>query len=371
MNWSAVRAFITLATLVLGAALIFSSCLVLAKSPSASINIHLDPSSDGYLRLIYAFMLGGASIMGVDIFLELAATQELYVVFKEKYFICLLFILHPLIYFYFEKCRDPAVIICLQLIAFHTLFCLLSSLISNALQNLSSTCYIYSSTILFSIFCVLTSIRVQYSRNIYVVLFLFISFSLSMVLISVGVYNFVASSFSRIRSYQELKLTTTDYTTILYITLLLLSGVAPIFLNLIIQVTDSAYSEIVMFYITAAIEVCICFALTILPGRLVRQNLSENEVVMAAKHSFIRFITHEIRSPLNIAIPGLDILGSYLQSAEVDSQILDLIEDISDSTNAAVDILNDMLQYETIEGILVLESILLRLSKTRFQLIYE
>ena len=61
-------------------------------------------------------------------------------------------------------------------------------------------------------------------------------------------------------------------------------------------------------------------------------------------------MSHEIRSPLNVAVAGLEILKLELEAIGVSRPILDLLSDINFASNTAIEILNDMLQYEHIDS---------------------
>jgi signal transduction histidine kinase len=70
----------------------------------------------------------------------------------------------------------------------------------------------------------------------------------------------------------------------------------------------------------------------------------------------VRYVSHEIRSPLNVAVAGLEILKLELEAIGASRAILDLLGDINFGCNTAIEILNDMLQYEHIDsGIFKLE----------------
>ena len=74
------------------------------------------------------------------------------------------------------------------------------------------------------------------------------------------------------------------------------------------------------------------------------------------KREFVRYVSHEIRSPLSVACAGLEILKADLEALRVANSILDLLSDINFANNNAIEILNDMLQYEHIDsGIFKLE----------------
>jgi len=74
------------------------------------------------------------------------------------------------------------------------------------------------------------------------------------------------------------------------------------------------------------------------------------------KRTFVRYVSHEIRTPMNSAWLGLQLLAKEAkklqqQHEEVEmSSFLDLIQDTSHACNIAIDILNDLLLYEKIDG---------------------
>lgn len=100
---------------------------------------------------------------------------------------------------------------------------------------------------------------------------------------------------------------------------------------------------------------------------------------LETKRSFVRYVSHEIRTPLNAATLGLQLLDKELhkhiiraqeeenqkqligtkgtQESTLYKQLLELVADTSQACTIAVDILNDLLMYEKIDGgLLVLEA---------------
>ena len=72
------------------------------------------------------------------------------------------------------------------------------------------------------------------------------------------------------------------------------------------------------------------------------------------KSLFVRSVSHEIRTPLNIVFAAL--LWLELEANQMDAEFQETIAMTKDACTAAVDILNDMLAYEKIDGnILTLE----------------
>ena len=66
---------------------------------------------------------------------------------------------------------------------------------------------------------------------------------------------------------------------------------------------------------------------------------------------FVRYVSHEIRTPLNTTLLGLNLLGSEVTAGDVEPAVLsDLIQDATGSCMIAIDILNDLLMYEKIDG---------------------
>eukprot|EP01036_Dinobryon_divergens_P031410 gene31410-40802_t len=69
--------------------------------------------------------------------------------------------------------------------------------------------------------------------------------------------------------------------------------------------------------------------LTVLPGRLLRKVAEVNESLLRLKREFVRYVSHEIRSPLNVACAGLEILKADLEALRAAGSVLDLLNDIS------------------------------------------
>eukprot|EP01036_Dinobryon_divergens_P026188 gene26187-34806_t len=90
--------------------------------------------------------------------------------------------------------------------------------------------------------------------------------------------------------------------------------------------------------------------LTVFPTRLLRTISDTQESALRLKREFVRYVSHEIRSPLNVAHAGLEILKGELETTGATNFVRELLDDIYFASNTAIDILNDMLQYEYIDS---------------------
>ena len=64
----------------------------------------------------------------------------------------------------------------------------------------------------------------------------------------------------------------------------------------------------------------------------------------------MRYVSHEIRTPLNTVFLGLKLLQDEMTKKHEDLVMLETVHDIKDSCDIAVNILNDLLTYEKLEG---------------------
>ena len=100
-----------------------------------------------------------------------------------------------------------------------------------------------------------------------------------------------------------------------------------------------------------------CLVPASLPGRLARNKFAHTEKLLDLKQHFVRYISHEMRTPMNVASVGIDLLDSTLQDAGVtDPEALERICDVKEAIHIAIEILNDILTYEKISSnLMVLE----------------
>ena len=80
------------------------------------------------------------------------------------------------------------------------------------------------------------------------------------------------------------------------------------------------------------------------------------QVELQTKSMFIRYISHEIRNPLNAVQLGLESLEEDMVKSRDDKARLEILRDVKTSLQASVTTLNDMLTSDKIRsGLLVLE----------------
>ena len=104
---------------------------------------------------------------------------------------------------------------------------------------------------------------------------------------------------------------------------------------------------------------------------LVRQEFHNKQVILEAKRKFMRFVSHEVRTPLNSVVMGLKLMQEDIESmtpgtqvvqqpSEMIPYVIKLSQQILDSAENAVTVLSDLLNYDKIEmGQLTLEPTIL------------
>lgn len=88
----------------------------------------------------------------------------------------------------------------------------------------------------------------------------------------------------------------------------------------------------------------------------VKQEVSNKQFILDSKRVFVRFISHEIRTPMNVLCLGLKLLEDELKCVEPRhpddgrfDECVKLIAELHDSADAAVVVLNDMINYDKLE----------------------
>lgn len=101
----------------------------------------------------------------------------------------------------------------------------------------------------------------------------------------------------------------------------------------------------------------------LLYDRFVRQEFNAKRELLEVKREFVRFVSHEVRTPLNSVCMGLALMEQEI-AANADTPVdpkkaqewLALSKDVAANSSSAVDVLNDFLNYDKVEsGKLTLE----------------
>jgi signal transduction histidine kinase len=110
------------------------------------------------------------------------------------------------------------------------------------------------------------------------------------------------------------------------------------------------------FYLWVAYVIVI----SLVTGRYAKFEFSsQREQLLESKKQHVRVISHEVRTPLNIAFVGLQLLEEDLKNSDhvEDRSRLDTITDVKSACQTALEILNDILNYDKIEdGNILLDS---------------
>jgi signal transduction histidine kinase len=118
--------------------------------------------------------------------------------------------------------------------------------------------------------------------------------------------------------------------------------------------------------VATAGSVCIIIftsLLFILYDFFVRQEFNVRRSVLEAKRNFVRFVSHEVRTPLNAVCMGLQLMQEEIRESQSisttreslssdsdnNAKMLELTEDILGNATSAVGVLNDLLNYDKVE----------------------
>jgi CheY-like chemotaxis protein len=79
-------------------------------------------------------------------------------------------------------------------------------------------------------------------------------------------------------------------------------------------------------------------------------NNALNSKLLDLKKTFVRYVSHEIRSPLHVVEGGLAIIAKELADSNASVEVLTMIKDISDSASTSIAILDDLINYESLDS---------------------
>ena len=95
---------------------------------------------------------------------------------------------------------------------------------------------------------------------------------------------------------------------------------------------------------------------TVLPGRSARFEALQLQQNLETKRTFVRYVSHEVRTPLNTICMGLELVEDELRRQGAKPDTIDTVGQLKEASLVAVETLSDLLLYEKIEaGIMALE----------------
>lgn len=92
---------------------------------------------------------------------------------------------------------------------------------------------------------------------------------------------------------------------------------------------------------------------------LMNRRARESELVIQTRQQFVRFISHEIRTPINTIGLGMKFFAKQIEDLLIDPSLdvltrlrsmLELVHDVEQSSEAAIVILNDLINYDKLKG---------------------
>lgn len=156
---------------------------------------------------------------------------------------------------------------------------------------------------------------------------------------------------------------------------LLYSGVASVSYKLVLYPSEQFFDSFttanpLLSSIAVIMIIVVTSALFILYDVIVRREYIVKKDLLEAKRKFIRFVSHEVRTPLNSVHMGLTVLRGELEAkygsadaeespgvrsrkrserTKTDRQLVAMAEEIAMNCNGAVDILNDFINFDKLE----------------------
>ena len=114
------------------------------------------------------------------------------------------------------------------------------------------------------------------------------------------------------------------------------------------------FNDTQIFTFRIASHILLVMMTAVLPGRIIRRNLHILQREMEYKRTFVRYISHEVRSPLSTITLGLECIQESLQASdEVTKQVPFLqscTKDCLIACELATQTLNDLLLFDKIES---------------------
>mmetsp|Transcript_3598 Transcript_3598/g.5099 ORF Transcript_3598/g.5099 Transcript_3598/m.5099 type:complete len:787 (-) Transcript_3598:22-2382(-) len=145
-----------------------------------------------------------------------------------------------------------------------------------------------------------------------------------------------------------------EYFCLMYSSMLLVM----MFVNLIVPsiLFGACGPEVALIYSNFA-NIIAATLVSIIPNRVRQIRLEFTEQSLEMKQSFVRYLSHEMRTPVNIALVGLNIHQQYLIDKNMlDAECNETLSDIKGAIVVALETLNEVLTYEKLYSkVMVLE----------------
>jgi len=170
---------------------------------------------------------------------------------------------------------------------------------------------------------------------------------------------------SQRNSTSTFKMETTEFICIIYCSIFTIWAVLSIVLNVYDSVTWRDSDESILWPVVVVEIMCIV-SVTIIPGRISSSKAKSRLQMLSQKQAYVRFVSHEIRSPLSIVSAGLEFFVEHLTDADSTTpqisstsappigsntvELMELANDLSEATDTAINIVNDLLQYESMDA---------------------
>jgi len=137
---------------------------------------------------------------------------------------------------------------------------------------------------------------------------------------------------------------------------LLLSMVTYIIIVIIVQFFTGGHDIESQLPVTTYAEATFTVILWLLQRRILLREVTKKSDELEFKRMFVRYISHEVRTPLNTATMGVQVLTEDLMGAMADNETIQTIVDVKTSMDIAVNVLNELLTFDKLEsGTLLLE----------------
>lgn len=109
--------------------------------------------------------------------------------------------------------------------------------------------------------------------------------------------------------------------------------------------------------ISSVVIVLVTSLLFVLYDIMISKLVFEKQAMLDSKRVFMKVISHEIRTPMNVVCIGLNLLEDEIRMLTVDEksianieECLQLVDDMQESSDAAVHILDDLINYDKVES---------------------